>query len=201
MIYKDVTAETTFAWEQLPQIPIDHQFKGIPIETLNDLGWRWDQRGNRYLIPYWSKDKQTIPFAQWRNLAGEVRFNFWKDAKPTMYGLWNLEPGDTLFLVEGCSDAAVMEFCAVPWIAAPSASSGSLVVAMAVWCEENGATLIYAGDNDEAGNKLKDALSSVMGFRRRQPTKPYKDWGEMFEAQDVDKCIEAIQDYCFVALT
>jgi hypothetical protein len=180
-------------WAAMDEIPEDHYFKGIPIEILNDLGWRYDAQHERYFIPYFSRSKKTIPFGQWRNLGHGPRFNFWKDAKPTMYGTWNLEPGETLFLVEGCSDAAVLDFCAVPWIAAPSAASGELVKAMAAWCKENRVTIVYAGDNDEAGDKLKDALSSVMSYRVKQPRHPYKDWGEMFEAEG----LESVQNYCF----
>lgn len=181
--YKDCSAEIWEKAKWLPHIPSDHYFKNIPISVLDGLGWRWDAEHNRYFIPYFSRSQKSIPFAQWRNLAGNVRFNFWKDTKPTMYGTWNLEPGESIFLVEGCSDAAVMEHCMIPWIAAPSAASGELVRSMAAWCIENNVNVIYAGDNDEAGDKLKDALGDVMSFRRRQPRNPYKDWGEMFEAE------------------
>jgi len=132
-------------WKSLPEIPEDHYFKNIPIDELNSLGWRWDAEHNRYFIPYFSRSKKSIPFGQWRNLQGNVRFNFWKDAKPTMYGTWNLEPGEKIFLVEGCSDAAVLEYCSVPWIATPSASQPELVKAMAKWAAENRVELVYAG--------------------------------------------------------
>ena len=197
MKYKDLSTEIMHMWESLPEIPADHTLHTVPAEHLNDLGWRWDAAHNRYLIPYWSRSKTSIPFAQWRNLSGPVRFNFWKDAKPTMYGTFNLYDNDPVFLVEGCSDAAVLDYCAVPWIAAPSAASGELVKALAAWCKAHNARIIYAGDNDEAGNKLKDALTDAgMPFRRKQPRKPYKDWGEMIEAEGP----ESVSDYCFEEL-
>jgi hypothetical protein len=184
-------------WKSLPEIPADHHFKGIEIDTLNYLGWRYDAEHERYFIPYFSRSKETIPFAQWRNLKNGPRFNFWKDARPTMYGTWNLEVENSpLFLVEGCSDAAVLDFCAVPWIAAPSAASGELVKKMAQWCKENGIQLVYAGDNDEAGDKLRDALDEVMSYRVKQPPKQYKDWGEFLEGAG----IEAVSNYCFEEL-
>lgn len=183
-------------WKSLPEIPSDHYFKDIPIDELNNLGWRWDDKNKRYFIPYFSRSRTTIPFGQWRNLLGDVRFNFWKDAKPTLYGTWNLEPGEKIFLVEGCSDAAVMEYCGIPWIAAPSAASGELVKAMAKWAAENNVKLVYAGDNDAAGDKLKDALDEVTSYRVRQPRHPYKDWGEMFEAEG----IKSVVNYCHVEL-
>lgn len=183
-------------WKSLPEIPSDHYFKSLPIETLNDLGWRWDERHNRYFIPYFSRSRSSIPFGQWRNLKGNVRFNFWKDAKPTMYGTWNLEPEDKIFLVEGCSDAAVLDYCCIPWIAAPSASSGELVKKMAAWCKENEVEIIFAGDNDDAGNKVREALDEVISYRVRQPKPPYKDWGDMYEAMG----IEAVIDWCHAEL-
>jgi len=184
-------------WESMPEIPSDHVFKGIDIDILNSLGWRYDQDHERYFIPYFSRSKTTIPFAQWRNLKDGPRFNFWKDAKPTMYGTWNLELSNSpLFLVEGASDAAVLDFCAVPWISAPSAASGELVKKMAGWCKENGIKIVYAGDNDEAGDKLKEALDSVMPYRVKQPPKKYKDWGDFFIAEGH----QAVQDYCLEEL-
>lgn len=196
--YADKTAEITAMWESLPPIPDDHELKiGLPAHVLNSHGWRWDKKHDRYLIPYWSRSQKSIPFAQWRNLNGSVRFNFWKDAKPTMYGTWNLDPSNSpLFLVEGTSDAMVLDFCGIPWIAAPSAASGELIKLMGAWCAENDVAIIYAGDSDEAGNKLKDALGSVMSFRKRQPRHPYKDWGEMFEAEG----IKSVINWCYAEL-
>lgn len=190
--HKYIPVDLMTYWESLPEIPADHEFKGIPLDVLYSLGWRHDPVSDRYFIPYFSRTKTSIPFAQWRNLASGPRFNFWKDAKPTMYGTWNLEPGEPIFLVEGTSDAAVLEYCAVAWIAAPSAASGELVKRMSVFCMENAIQVIYAGDNDEAGDKLKEALDSVMSYRVKQPPKKYKDWGDFFEAEG----LEAVQDYC-----
>lgn len=180
-------------WKKMPEIPESHEFKGIPVHELNSLGWRWLAEKNAYFIPYFSRSEETIPFAQYRYLSGDVRFRFLKDAKPTMYGTWNLDPSNSpLFLVEGASDAAVLNHVGVPWIAAPSAASGELVKAMAGWCSENGIQLIYAGDNDAAGDKLKDALREVMAFRSKQPPKQYKDWGDFFVAEGFEK----VHDYC-----
>lgn len=179
----------------MDKIPEDHEFKGIPIEVLNDLGWRFDKENNRYFIPYWSASKTSVPFGQWRNLTGSTRFNFWKDAKPTCYGTWNLD-NHKLFVVEGTSDAAVLEYCMVPWIALPSAASGELMKKMAAHCKAEGIELIYAGDNDAAGDKLKEALDTVMSYRIKQPRTPYKDWGEMFEAEGQ----QSVTDYCFAEL-
>lgn len=169
---------------------------GLPAEVLNDLGWRWASLNHdKIFIPYFSASKGSIPFAQYRNLGSGPRFNFWKDAKPTMYGTWNLD-NQKLFLVEGTSDAAVLEYAAVPWIAAPSAASGELVKLLAGYCKQNGITIVFAGDNDSAGSKLREALDEVTTYRVKQPPTKYKDWGEFFEAEGV----EAIQAYCFPEL-
>lgn len=183
-------------WQSLPEIPRDHYFKNIPLDELDELGWRYDPEHNRYFIPYFSRSKKSIPFAQWRNLTGSVRFNFWKDTKPTMYGTWNLDPGSKIFLVEGSSDLAVLDYCMVPAIAAPSAASGELVKAMATWCAANDIKIVYAGDNDDAGEKLREALDQVAPYRVRQPREPYKDWGEMFEAEG----LKSVQNWCFAEL-
>lgn len=178
-------------WLTMPKIPRSHQFKNIPLEVLDDLGWRWDAEKNSYFIPYFSASKQSIPFAQWRHLSGERRFTFLKDARPTCYGTWNLDNA-MLFVVEGTSDAAVLEYCAVPWIALPSASSGELIKPMAKYCADNGIELVYAGDNDAAGDKLREALDEVTPYRIKQPPKKYKDWGDFYEAEG----FEIVQDYC-----
>ncbi len=187
--YKKV--DLTKFWENLPKIPSDHIFKGIPISVLHDAGWRYDELNRRYFIPYWSASKTSIPFAQWRNLSGGTRFNFWKDAKPTCYGTWNLD-NHKIFIVEGTSDAMVLEYCSVPYVAMPSAASTSLIVSLATYCQENGIQVIYAGDNDLAGDKLREALDEVIPYRVKQPPKKYKDWGEFFEAEG----LETVQDYC-----
>lgn len=184
-------------WKGLPLIPRDHQFKTIPLEVLDDLGWRWDEPKNSYFIPYFDSLKETIPFGQWRHLEGERRFTFLKDAQPTCYGTWNIAEGNSrIFIVEGASDAAVLEHALVPWVGLPSASSAGLLTKMATYCHENGIELVYAGDNDSAGDKLREALDQVCFYRTCQPPKPYKDWGDFLVATDVD----TVQEYAFRVL-
>lgn len=178
-------------WQGLPLIPRDHVFKKIPLEILDELGWRWHGDLNSYFIPYFDSTKQTIPFGQWRHLTGERRFTFLKDAKPTMYGTWCLEPNMRVFLVEGTSDCAVLNYAALPCVAAPSASAMVLVATMSSWCSKNAVELIYAGDNDDAGNKLREELDKHVHYRVCQPPKKYKDWGDFLEADGV----EAVQDH------
>lgn len=179
-------------WQDMPKIPRDHEFKGIPLDVLDSLGWRWDKKKNSYFIPYFSSTKRKIPFAQWRHLSGDRRFTFLKDAKPTVYGTWNLFDSDKLFVVEGTSDAAVLDHCGIPWIAMPSAASGELMKKTAQYCLDKNIQLIYAGDNDEAGDKLRDALDEIMSYRVKQPPKEYKDWGDFFEGAGIVKVVE----YC-----
>jgi 5S rRNA maturation endonuclease (ribonuclease M5) len=170
----------------MPLIPRDHKFKTIPLGILDDLGWRWDK--NSYFIPYFSSSKDSIPFAQWRHLSGERRFTFLKDAKPTCYGTWNLD-NPKLFVVEGTSDCAALDYCGVPWIGLPSASSGELMKKLAKYCLRENVELIYAGDNDAAGEKLREALDEVMSYRVLQARHPYKDWGEMLEAEGIESIV------------
>lgn len=180
-------------WKQMPLIPRDHKFKGIELEILDELGWRWDEAKNSYFIPYFDRSRQFIPFGQWRHLSGDRRFTFLKDARPIAYGLWNLDPSNSpLFVCEGASDAAVLDYVAVPWIAMPSAASGELMKGLARFCKENAIQLVYAGDNDSAGDKLREALDEVMPYRVKQPPKKYKDWGDFFEAEG----FEVVNDYC-----
>lgn len=179
-------------WKAMELLP-EFELHGVPSDVLNDLGWR--RHNHSIFIPYFSASKESIPFAQYRHLQGDVRFTMLKDAKPTMYGTWNLE-NHKLFLVEGTSDAAVLEYAAVPWIAAPSAASGELVKALAGYCKENGIELVFAGDNDPAGLKLREAIDEVMPYRVKQVPTKYKDWGEFLEATDV----ETVQNYAFEEL-
>lgn len=194
MTHEYKTFDLFGAWEKKKLIPSDHYFKNIPIDVLNKLGWRLEDDGS-YFIPYWNMSKTQIPFAQWRLNHGDIRFKFLKDAKPIVYGLWNLD-NPKLFVVEGTSDCAVLEHCGVPWIGLPSAASGALASRLAGFCKENDIQLIYAGDNDSAGDKLRQAIDLILPFRTKQPRSPYKDWGEMFEAEGA----ESIQEYCFEEL-
>jgi hypothetical protein len=183
-------------WEKMPLIPRDHQFKGLPLEVLDDMGWRWVEDQQSYYIPYFNTSRTQIPFAQWRHLTGERRFTFLKDAKPIAYGLWNLEDNPILFVVEGASDAAVLEHAAIPWIAMPSAASGSIIKALAEYCIVSGIKIAYAGDRDLAGDKLREALDEVCSYRVKQVPSKYKDWGEFFEAEG----LIAVNEYCMVEL-
>ena len=194
--HKYKTYDLMHEWEQLPKIPRDHQFKTIPLEILDDLGWRWDEYKHSYFIPYFNMSRTQIPFGQWRHLQGDRRFTFLPEAKPIAYGLWNLDGNSKLFVVEGASDCAVLDYAAVPWIGMPSAASATLMQGLGRYCKENAIQLVYAGDNDDAGDKLRDALDEVMPYRVCQPPKKYKDWGDFLVAEGV----EAVQNHCFKEL-
>lgn len=174
-------------WKGLKPIPEGTTFKTMDAEHLNSLGWRVEEGGmgvgTGWFIPYFDSNKQTIPFGQVRHHSGPVRFHFAKDLEPRVYGTWNIEPG-TIFIVEGCSDGAVLDYCNTPWVALPSASSGTLLKKMAAHCHSIGAQLVYAGDNDDAGDKLRQALDEIgIPHRVKQPPKKYKDWGDFLEAE------------------
>ncbi len=187
-------------WRSLPPIPRDHSFKTIPLDVLDGLGWRWtdgcEGMGGGYLIPYFNHDKTKVPFAQVRHLVGNRRFSFLPGAQIIVYGKWNLNPGERLFLVEGASDCAVLEYAMIPWIGIPSASSTTLVANLGRYCLKHGISLVYAGDNDDAGEKLREALDEVCPYRTKQPPKRYKDWGEFL----VEEGVERVSAYCWEEL-
>lgn len=174
-------------WMQLPEIPREHTFKKIPLETLDNLGWRWTDgslgMGVGYFIPYFDQTKDNIPFAQVRHLEGERRFTFLKDAKPYIYGVWNLSRADRLLIVEGASDCATLDYLGVPWIGMPSASSTELAKELGMYANAHGIRLVYAGDNDEAGDKLREAIDTIAHYRVCQPPTSYKDWSDFYQAE------------------
>lgn len=183
-------------WESLPMIPRDHQFKTIPLDILDGMGWRWVAEKNSYYIPYFDMFKKNIPFSQLRHLSGDRRFTFLKDARPIVYGLQNLDPSNSpIFVVEGSSDCAVLDYCAVPWLGMPSAASGELMRGLAHYCQKNGIQLVYGGDNDSAGDKLREALDDVMSYRVHQPPKKYKDWGDFLVAEGYDVVYKYLWDF------
>lgn len=163
---------------------INDEFKTIPPEVLFDMGWRLERNGD-YFIPYFNMDKSQIPFAQYRHFSGDRRFSMLKDARPIAYGLWNLD-NPKLFVVEGTSDCAVLQYAAVPYVGMPSASSSELAKGLGDYCKKNAIQLVYAGDNDSAGDKLREALDEVVSYRVCQPPKKYKDWGDFLEAEGID---------------
>lgn len=187
--YKDF--DLYYEWLDLPNIPRDHEFKGIPLEVLDKLGWRWTDgnlnMGTGYFIPYFDALQEEIPFAQVRHLEGERRFTFLKDAQPNIYGAWNLSDSPKLFLVEGASDCATLEYLGIPWVGLPSASSAELIRELGRYYDGR---LVYAGDNDEAGNKLREALDEVAYYQLCQVPTPYKDWNDYYQAVGFEVAFE-----------
>lgn len=191
MEHKYKTYDLYHEWENMPPIPRDHKFKNLPLEVLDKLGWRWDEYKNSYFIPYFDTTRNHIPFAQWRHLSGERRFTFLPEAKPIAYGLWNLE-SSVLFVCEGTSDMAVLTYCNIPAIAMPSASSGEIMKRFGAYAKDKGIKIVFAGDRDSAGEKLREALDEVCSYRVRQCPEKYKDWGDFYEAEGNT----AVTDWC-----
>lgn len=181
-----------YEWLNLPFIRDIEEFKGIPVDVLEVLGWRFTDGelglGVGYFIPYWDVNKDTIPFAQVRHLKGERRFTFLPNAEPTLYGTWNLAKRTRqIMIVEGASDCVTLEYLGIPWIGVPSSSSTKLVEQLGVFANAHDLYLIYGGDNDEAGDKLRYALDNVAHYRVHQPPKEYNDWNEYFNAVGYDE--------------
>lgn len=175
-------------WKTLPLIPRDHQFKTIPLEILDRMGWRWLEAENSYYIPYFNMYENQVPFSQLRHLDGKRRFTFLTGARILTYGLWNLDPSNSpVFLVEGTSDCAVMEYCGVPYVGTPSANQEKLIQGLGKYCKDNGIHLVYAGDNDVAGDAVRNDLDKVVTYRVHQPPKEFKDWGDFLVARGFDE--------------
>lgn len=177
-------------WKSMAELESSFQLHGVPGDVLNYMGWRYTEMGNSIFIPYFSASQQSIPFAQYRHLEGDRRFTMLKDAKPTCYGTWNLN-NHKLFVVEGTSDCAVLEYAGVPWIGLPSAASKGLMKQLCIYASENDIELVYAGDKDLAGNQLKDVIEEILPYRIKQPPRDYKDWGEFLEGEGID----VVRDY------
>lgn len=196
-----VTYDQIEEWNVMPAIPRDHTFKNIPLEVLDYMGWRWDEANNSYYIPYFDANKEHIPFSQLRHLSGKRRFTFLLDAQPTIYGKWNIPDATLLFMVEGASDAACMEYAGIPWVAIPSAAFTSIVELFADYCLKHSIRVVYAGDNDGpennyAGDNLRKALEAKMRYLTCQPPTQYKDWCDFLAAEGID----AVRDYTFPEL-
>ncbi len=189
------TFDMMSVWQKMRPIPDSHYFKTIPIQILNDLGWRLELGDDSYFIPYWNMSRTQIPFAQWRHLSGSRRFTMLKDARPIVYGLWNLD-NQKVFIVEGTSDCAVLEYCGVPYIGMPSAGSKTLMAGFAEYCKKNGIQIVYAGDNDKAGEELRKELDKHTYYRVWQPPSDFKDWGDFLVETDM----QSVQDYCYEEL-
>jgi hypothetical protein len=188
-----------YDWLNLPCIPRDHQFKGLPLDVLDQLGWRWTDgslgMGSGYFIPYFAPNGQDIPFAQVRHLDGDRRFSFLSHAQPVLYGLWNLHDNMSIFVVEGCSDGATLAHTGILWVAVPSASSTTLIQELGRQARQRDIQLVYAGDKDEAGDKLRAALDEVAHYRVCQPPEPHKDWSDFFQAEGGEALRQHTEDY------
>lgn len=181
-------------WREAMPLPPERIFPELPNSELENLGWKWVDSapfgmGTGVLIPYWTSDydgdpeKGTIGFCQVRHLSGNVRFSFPKGMSPTLYGKWVLrelaelpESEREVYLVEGCSDWCVLNCCALPCVAVPSSSNKDLVKELGTFCTKHKIRIIYCGDNDEAGNRVRTVLDDMgVPYRTRTAPHPYKD--------------------------
>lgn len=172
---------------------LDEGIKGLPARHLNQMGWRSIDDNSQLaakggiFIPYFSVGRDKIMFYQIRHLEGDRRFSFLSGVTPIANGYEVLKDMHKyLPFTEGASDRAVLEYAGIPAIALPSASSTSILKAMAKYAKNNGLTLVACGDNDAAGDKLLSCLDGVSTYIDMRPPKPYKDYGEMFEAKGID---------------
>lgn len=221
-VKKYVIRDYKNVWEKLPKIStkLTEPLKGVlPLSTLDDLGWRWIENGPYGLgtgvfIPYWGGDfdvsheesvyPERLPFCQVRHLDGPIRFNFPKDAEPKLYGSWMLsmakEDNLPIFLCEGTSDWVTLWEVCVPAVALPSSSATDMLTRVAQWCEDNGVAIVYAGDNDNAGDKLRQALDDgSFSYKMCQPPSKYNDWTDFLIAEGAEAVLEVVKPFTSLA--
>lgn len=155
----------TNLWADLEPLKPDLDVKGIDGRTLNKLGWRWYPGGDGYrpgiFIPYFSMDRQKVPFFQIRHLEGDRRFTFAKGITPIMWGFDVLNKAkDYVCFTEGTRDAAILRSIGVPAVAMPSSSSTKILNGLANWCKDNKKLLVAVCDKDEAGEGLLKTLGT-----------------------------------------
>lgn len=173
----------TNLWADLEPLKPDLDVKGVDGKTLNKLGWRWYPGGNGYregiFIPYFSLDRQKVPFFQIRHLSGDRRFTFAKDITPILWGFDVLpKVKDSLCFTEGTRDAAILRSIGVPAVALPSASSNKILNNLADYCQNKGIRLIAACDKDEAGENVLKTLKTTFTDLRSPVGKDIGDFLE-----------------------
>lgn len=195
-------------WKKSLPLPPERIFPEMPNEYLAEYGWRWIDNdttfgmGRGVLIPYWTSEypeKKVLGFAQVRHLSGLPRFHFAKKVCPTVYGKWELKgqllrkPAERhIYIVEGTHEAILFHSMGFPAVALPSASSGTLLANLAKWCRANSIALVYAGDKDKAGDKLRQVLENERcSYRTYQAPDNYKDYGDYAK----DRGMEEAYDY------
>lgn len=192
-------------WRKGLPLPPERIFPEIPNVELERLGWRWVDSaprgmGTGVLIPYWTSDFNGEPasgiigFCQVRHLSGQPRFSFPRGMSPTLYGTWVLREltefdvsEREVYLVEGSHDQVVLTVCAIPAVAVPSASSKDLVKQFAEFCTKHQIQVVYAGDNDDAGSRVRATLDDMgVPYRARTAPHPYKDIGDFARERGLD---------------
>ena len=197
-------------WKNGRGLPPERIFPEIPNSELEALGWRWVDSapfgmGTGVFIPYWTSAYNGNPadgiigFCQVRHLSGKPRFSFPRGLSPRLYGTWILreltefdESEREVLLVEGTHDQVVLSVCAIPAVAVPSSSNKGLVEQFAKYCKEHHIRIVYAGDNDDAGSRVRAVFDNMgMPYRARTAPHPYKDIGDFAK----DKGLEAVSQY------
>lgn len=183
--------------EWLELEPLTEGIKGLPVSVLNSLGWRKLPVQNNFgtppgiFIPYFTVNKQRIPFYQVRHFEGDRRFTFAKGSSPVCYNYPALNrEGNYLAVVEGPSDAAVLSYAGVRVVAIPSASMGRMVKSMEEWAKPHNQIIAWCGDRDSAGTRLMSNLSHA--YIDLRPPEPYKDYGDLYEAKGIKAVREAL---------
>lgn len=144
---------TLLAYAEAKRLPLarlrefglgDVTFAGAPAVRMP----YWDAAGNATAIRFRTALVKADP---------DNRFRWQKGARTSLYGLWRLQPGPFVVLVEGESDCHTLWFHGVPAVGLPGAGN---------WREDRdaphleGFTTIYVViEPDDAGTGLKNKLA------------------------------------------
>lgn len=145
------------------------------LDTAKKLGWKWQKSGvfrrwsDGLVIPYIFCEKCV--YARFRGLqtaeqGGMVKFE--KPKGPVNVGVQpyftTFRPNDTVFIVEGESDAASVWAHGLSAIGIPGAMSRKAInTAVAFIADHPYITrIVSCGDNDEAGQKMNGLVRSAM---------------------------------------
>lgn len=180
----------TDMWLDLQPIPNDFSLKGVPAVELNKRGWRaMPAHGKDFgaiYIPYFDINRSVVHYYQIRYLEGDTRFTVAPGVKQIAYGLEMLPRCKKyLCFTEGSRDSVILGMAGVPAVAMISASSNQTLDGMMKYAKANNLEPIAVCDNDEAGDKLLDNLSSyVLDYRVSKIDG--KDVGDLYEKKGLD---------------
>ena len=141
------------------------------LDTAKKLGWKWHENGvfkhwtDGLVIPYHFGNK--IVYARFRGLEAD-NGKFEKPKGPVNVGiqpyLSTFRPNDTVFIVEGESDAASVWSHGMSAIGIPGACSKKAINTTIAFIADHPyiKRIVACGDNDDAGRKMNLLIRQAM---------------------------------------